>query len=623
MGQANDRDLIERARALLAPATRQPDASEGDALLSTALACHSRMLEIGEQQRATAIRLAVAGADLLARMQSFTPAANVPSWVPIHEEQCCRYGGIWIHELVQTSPSPPPDLAQQALRLLGRLQELHPAPVDWIANMRHQLETQLQGELPAPAAPTNSTTGDPPTSLYDCVWVSNSPRDALRLFAHSLLSQAPGETRQLQQLVDAAQHLRDHTLTQQVLERLAACPPRQPWASLFNLQLQQAHGASIQNLQLLACEALQQLNTSNPQLDERSWRLIASLLHNHSDPKIQQDLNSLITAIAPVELSPSELNISTISERLETRKEITPEDARHASLLYASAPASIRAPFSHWADPEAADPCSLAGLVNQIRQARREGRGFSLVRLGDGEGLFLCGRRPNLGGAIINGTTVEPRLAAQGNQLQDPEHLELRQRLAQAVASADWIGIPDIQQCLSGPVDFVAVAAGLSRMLSPQELSAVLTKLKPGGCHVHNYLLQAGYYGHEPFDAINAVIAPSLPFNLKGADKIIWHQIPGEAYLRPETHDREAHYPAIFSRTLNAISTSIKPGNLVLVGAGILGKIYCDAIRRNRGIAIDVGSVIDICSGLGCTRGEYRMHPWLAHHAKTAFQQTG
>ncbi|MGC9419496.1 MAG: hypothetical protein ACP5EN_11065, partial [Rhodovulum sp.] len=41
----------------------------------------------------------------------------------------------------------------------------------------------------------------------------------------------------------------------------------------------------------------------------------------------------------------------------------------------------------------------------------------------------------------------------------------------------------------------------------------------------------------------------------------------------------------------------IRPGDVWLVGAGIWGKLCCDRIRRQGGIAIDIGSVFDLWVG--------------------------
>lgn len=44
---------------------------------------------------------------------------------------------------------------------------------------------------------------------------------------------------------------------------------------------------------------------------------------------------------------------------------------------------------------------------------------------------------------------------------------------------------------------------------------------------------------------------------------------------------------------------SVRAGELYLVAAGIFGKIYCDIIKRQGGIALDIGSVADIWMGVG------------------------
>lgn len=118
------------------------------------------------------------------------------------------------------------------------------------------------------------------------------------------------------------------------------------------------------------------------------------------------------------------------------------------------------------------------------------------------------------------------------------------------------------------------------------------------------------------------LIAPSVPLNLQNRPNLLWLQIPGEAFFRADAFGREAHYPRVFVRILESIENCIGPGQLVLVSAGILGKIYCDAIRQRGGVAVDIGSVIDISSGKGGTRGEYRLYPWLHRQAKEAFRQS-
>jgi hypothetical protein len=53
------------------------------------------MLEHAGSDRLEAIAHALAGAHLLAGLKQHYP--NQPLWVDVHEEECCRYGAIWIH----------------------------------------------------------------------------------------------------------------------------------------------------------------------------------------------------------------------------------------------------------------------------------------------------------------------------------------------------------------------------------------------------------------------------------------------------------------------------------------------------------------------------------------------
>lgn len=60
------------------------------------------------------------------------------------------------------------------------------------------------------------------------------------------------------------------------------------------------------------------------------------------------------------------------------------------------------------------------------------------------------------------------------------------------------------------------------------------------------------------------------------------------------------HFPTAFFQIANKLSVPFK-GAVYIVGAGYLGKAYCDVIKRRGGIALDVGSVLDEWSGLGRT----------------------
>ena len=140
---ASDELLVLKAQELLSRNSDEQDlGSFSSELLSTAIACHSRMLELGDSERP--FSLAIAGADLLQALQKLSgQEVVIPSWVAVHEEQCCRYGAIWIHALLQQGDPVSSDHCLRGVALLQRLQELHPEPLQWVRNMRHDLELEV------------------------------------------------------------------------------------------------------------------------------------------------------------------------------------------------------------------------------------------------------------------------------------------------------------------------------------------------------------------------------------------------------------------------------------------------------------------------------------------------
>lgn len=122
------------ADLLTAASEARQSARDPSVLQSLALACHGQMLAIGDRDKHLAIQHALAGAALLADLTAL--GGDQPDWLPIHEEQCCRYGCIWIHELLQDGDSQVHVWLADALRLLARLEQLHSQPLDWAPMLR-------------------------------------------------------------------------------------------------------------------------------------------------------------------------------------------------------------------------------------------------------------------------------------------------------------------------------------------------------------------------------------------------------------------------------------------------------------------------------------------------------
>ncbi|MBA9070401.1 hypothetical protein FHR71_004167 [Methylobacterium sp. RAS18] len=70
--------------------------------------------------------------------------------------------------------------------------------------------------------------------------------------------------------------------------------------------------------------------------------------------------------------------------------------------------------------------------------------------------------------------------------------------------------------------------------------------------------------------------------------------VPGERRLPSQIISKmpRQHYPDVFDELSVALARTL-PGEVVLVAAGFLGKIYCNIIKDAGGIAIDIGSIVD------------------------------
>ena len=454
-----------------------------------------------------------------------------------------------------------------------------------------------------------------PLSLHDAIWLSDSPGNALLQLAQVCwIKASTGDHAALDTFINCCWHTQDAELIARALHLLEAMPKDNPWRSLYNLMLAVAsHGSKEQCGQ--AARALVRYSAG---FNVLNLRLIASCLQQDNSADSQQALVQLLPLLPEVDqmLAQSDLH-PQLDKLLALHPDLDNSQRGFCASVYSRCGPSIRGPWHDWTSPAAIAPAILDDLVQRIQSALEKGEGFSLIRLGDGEGLFLCGRRPDVGGATLNGRIIEANLAANRGQLQGEEHQQLIQRFATAIEDSDWIGIADIPQCLHGPRQLVAVAEGIGQHWQGR-IDHFAPKLMPGGWHVHNCLLYCGKYALPPFNRVSGLISPSLPKGLEG-QPIEHFVIPGEHWFRKDTSGEHAHYPVVFERCLDWISRTVQPGQLWLVGAGILGKIYCQAIRAQGGVAVDVGSVIDLSSGVGNTRGEYRQHPYLIIPALKAF----
>lgn len=264
-----------------------------------------------------------------------------------------------------------------------------------------------------------------------------------------------------------------------------------------------------------------------------------------------------------------------------------------------------------------------ATIVRQMQQAIAESRPASFLRLGDGEGDILAGRDKEFSGLA---RISEARTSARhfGKVLRPHELDAIRQDMQGAICSADFIGLPTAsrienmfrkigENSASGDYDFRGVTGTINAvryaydLLMPLQGPRIITN-----CYFHRDLLP--FYpelltGQHRIGLVSCY--PELPSKLQnsfGIDRVDYYPIPNQA-SNLGTRPPASHYPDAFGRVMEMLAVS-RPGQIILVGAGILAKAYCHRVKQLGGIGLDIGSMADVW--MGKTARRYQTEEYLA-----------
>lgn len=229
----------------------------------------------------------------------------------------------------------------------------------------------------------------------------------------------------------------------------------------------------------------------------------------------------------------------------------------------------------------------LLPVVRAAQAALAQGRGFALVRLGDGEGAMLSHDAPHMG------EEVEFCLHIWfGDQaISEDDRRAMARGLERAMREANVLGIPRRAQ-LQVATRYHEVFANLERVLGPRRPAM-------GDMALHFYLQWSGALGALVRDARRLVLIGCRDVAGQFAAyfdmPVVQWLLRGEARF-PGSVD-EPHWPTGYARMMARIE-GLGPGDLVLVGAGVLGKAYVAGAARRGAVALDMGSVFDGWAGI-------------------------
>lgn len=255
---------------------------------------------------------------------------------------------------------------------------------------------------------------------------------------------------------------------------------------------------------------------------------------------------------------------------------------------------------------------------------------LSLIRLGDGEGLLLSisDKSPE-----IDINYLATHLGSNGVILQNLLHLN--KRLIESIKNADVIGVrDDIVDVTFEPKNFSLPPSDFLEIFRKSfRLREVEKSLDYHGsrriAYLHNNLgdldlkeniqfcsawFQYDYHNSgEIFNVIRSherigVIScrPQLPALLEEM-----FGVSVEFYEIPDMH-RNLPDDAIIPDYLEQLESVLRrqlvefPGMLYLVGGGLYGKLYCQLIKSQGGVALDLGSLFDAWLGIPSRPNVYR-----------------
>lgn len=240
-------------------------------------------------------------------------------------------------------------------------------------------------------------------------------------------------------------------------------------------------------------------------------------------------------------------------------------------------------------------------ILDQFIFCLRNKKPISLVRYGDGEAMILNGYKD-----------VESIRAIYKRQFGFTPTLdqidEIRLNLISAYKNCDIIGSPLGKKIKDGDDSYWARSIDILRIEAGIDL--LTTDKTNVSIDIHSEFLDKNYYHllMENTDTINYISCRDLdePLKRRYPNRRINKFIIQSEMKFSDNKTGQKHYPDQFREIERWMDRGINSeGALCLVGAGFVGKIYCNWFRDRGGVAMDIGSIMDSWAGYE-TRGSNR-----------------
>lgn len=247
----------------------------------------------------------------------------------------------------------------------------------------------------------------------------------------------------------------------------------------------------------------------------------------------------------------------------------------------------------------------ITRLEERLLRSIEAGQPLAVIRLLDGEGRTFEGSDRSLDGAAYWQDHIEPLTPHDMEKFQG--------HFLAAVKQADILGLPN-ESMVRNPYNRAVINNLDGTIIARVRRGEVAVVDQP--CHFH--MQMSGSFerllrGRDFVGVISGRDVSEYLTQQLGVQRVVWHATPGQA--RHDGLGPKPHYPSRYEEILAELDVP-RPGAIYLVGAGIVGKVYCAEVKRRGGIAIDIGAIADVWAGRMDTR------PFLARNVEAFTGET-
>lgn len=244
-------------------------------------------------------------------------------------------------------------------------------------------------------------------------------------------------------------------------------------------------------------------------------------------------------------------------------------------------------------------------LTNRIVDAIQARKPLSLIRLGDGEAYaFTAPTMESAPPEAFDRDNEVRELHWWGSHPPEDVRSKIKSAAREAIGKADILGVPSVYRLIR---DRGAPGSGIGDLRSKrglvtalhgtwQELPVKNRLYTEERCH--QVIFDEATIERLASEADGVVVVGCWSKEQMGATKFrdaSFIKIPAHTKVREDATEQPLY--EVYEEIGSEIAAQAAPGRLVLVGAGLIGKIFIDIAKENGAVALDVGSVLDYMAG--------------------------